>query len=230
MCRLCEQGKASAAFRLATPFSEGCGGDRDHGGQSQSVRNTPSGSRPTAGGLRQAGSPLHHSRRFRYVVGLASGRLRQGRRAGRGQENPFRRAEPASRRRGCDRRHRPYRHARVYRHAPSSVRDGTAQLPGGRDSDPRRLGDGGRNHDLLPENSADVRPGVPAARRLHQRAVRGLEPARRRCDDRPRRLANPPYDAALRRGYPGALRHRASFCVRLLRRCGEQRPQLQISL
>ena len=63
-----------------------------------------------------------------------------GRRAGRGQEDPRRRAEPARGRRRGDRRARPHRDARLHRYAPPPVRDGAAQLPRRRHPDQRRLG------------------------------------------------------------------------------------------
>ena len=53
--------------------------------------------------------------------------------------------------------------------------------------------------ELLPEHPADVRAGVPAAGRVHQRAVRRAEPARRRRDDGARHLADPPLAGAPRR-------------------------------
>jgi hypothetical protein len=51
---------------------------------------------------------------------------------------------------------------------PSSVRDGTAQLSGRRGPDLRQLGDGGREHDLLPVHTAHIRPRIPAAGCVHQ--------------------------------------------------------------
>ena len=140
----------------------------------------------------------------------ASGDFAQGRRAGRGQEDPRRRAEPARGRRGGDRRARQHRHARLHRHAPPPVRDGAAQLPRRRDADQRRLGLAEREHDLLRIHPADVRPGVPAAGRVHQRAVRRAEPARRRRHDGARRLADPslarstPTPPSRRCSIPGA--------------------------
>ena len=222
-------GIAAPPFRLSSQFSEGCGCDRGRRCGSEPVRGASRRGRRSADGQRQAGSALRHSWRFGDVAGPAGRRLRPGRCAGRGQENSRRRAEPASGRRGGDRRNRPHRHARVYRYASSPVRDGAAQLSRRRDPDQRRLGHGGRDHNLLRVHSAHVRPGLPAAGCVHQRAVRGVEPARRRRHDRARRLANPPHAPALRRRHPGPVRYWASRGLRLFRGRGDQRPQLRIS-
>ena len=61
-----------------------------------------------------------------------------------------------------------------------------------------------RQQDLLRVHPAEVRARVPSAGRVHQRAVRRPEPARRRRDDGARRLADPPLAAALGRRDPGA--------------------------
>ena len=90
-----------------------------------------------------------------------------------------------------DRRARPHRHAGLHRHPPPPVRDGAAQLPRRRHPDQRRLGHAERGSDLLRIHPAQVRARVPAAGRLHQRAVRRPGAARRRRHDGARRLADP---------------------------------------
>ena len=117
-----------------------------------------------------------------------------------------------------DRRARPHRDAGLHRHPPPPVRDGAAQLPGRRRADQRRLGLAKRQPDLLRVHPAQVRTGVPAAGRVHQRAVRRPQPARRRRDDGARHLADPPLADALRRRRPGAVRHRPARRLRLLRK------------
>ena len=136
--------------------------------------------------------------------------------------------QPACRRRRGDRRARPHRDARLHRHAPPPVRDGAAQLPGRRHPDQRRLEHARAAPDLLRIHPADVRSGVPPAGRLHQRAVRLAEPARRRRDDGARHLADPPLAAALRRRDPGAASTRGgapcSAISRALARDHRQQP------
>ena len=151
---------------------------------------------------------------------MRQGRVSAGRRAGRGQEDPRRRAEPARGRRGGDRRARQDRHARLHRYAPSPVRDGAAQLPRRRDTDQRSIGLGKREPQLLRIHSPDVRPRVPSAGRVHQRAVRRTGAARRRRHDGARRLADPSLAAALGRRDPGAVRHRTPRRLRLFRERG----------
>ena len=123
-------------------------------------------------------------------------------------------------RRHADRRHRPHRHAGLHRYAPPPVRDGAAQLPRRRGAHQRWVGLAEREHHLLRIHSADVRPRVPSAGRVHQRAVRGLEPARRRRHDGARRLADPSLAPALGRRHPGTVRYRAPRRLRLFRERG----------
>ena len=77
-----------------------------------------------------------------------------------------------------------------------------------------------RQPDVFRIHPADVRPGVPPAGRVHQRALRRLEPARRRRHDGARRLADPSFAAALGCRDPGAVRYRASRRLRLFRERG----------
>ena len=139
------------------------------------------------------------------------------RRAGRRQEDPGGRPEPERRRRRRDRCPWPHRDAGLHRHPPPPVRDGAAQLPGGRTA--AGLPGPGRHHaELLRADPVDLCAGVPAAGRLHQRALRLAQPAGCRRDDGARHLADPPLPAAQRRRDPGAEGLGAQSRVRLLRK------------
>src|SRR6266851_4808469 len=142
--------QAAEPFSFAAQLSQRGGGDRGCRGRAQPVRGTPRRGRfrRCAQGQRPAGPALRHSRRFGDVDGSEGGRLRRGRRAGRGQEDPRRRTEPARGRRGGDRRARPHRHAGLHRYAPPPVRDRAAQLPRRRGTHQRRVGLAEREHDL----------------------------------------------------------------------------------
>ena len=105
-------------------------------------------------------------------------------------------------RRRSDRRPRPHRHAGLRRYAPSPVRDGAAQLPRRRDtvSTTARARRAAINY--FEYILRHVRPGVPAAGRLHQRAVRrrsaSSTPASRRCTTSRRSITRPQHsDAAI---------------------------------
>ncbi len=235
MCTLCDAGtpqdhsaprrkflKASAAtgfavggLSLLTPRPASA--DNEQGqGQGEGAR-----------GQRRTRPALPDPRRRGDVDGPEGRRLRAGRRAGRRQEDRRRRAQPARRRRRRHRCARAHRHAGLHRHAPSPVRDGAAQLSRRRRADQRRLGVAQRQPDLLRVHPAEVRARVPAAGRVHQRAVRRPEPARRRRDDGARRLADPSLAAALGRRDPGAVRHRTARRLRLLRERRRQHPRHQ---
>ena len=196
MCRLCDRGEPQHHGRDAT----GGGGrnPRRHwlktGGAIAASAGTLALFRPATTQAKDDREPEDSGRRGRrYVIRGGAvmsmdptvGDFARGRRAGRGQEDPRRRPQPARRRRGGDRRARPHRDAGLHRHAPPPVRDGAAQLPRRRHPDQRRLGHAERRPELFRVHPADVRAGLPAAGRLHQRAVRrplrSSTTASRRC-------------------------------------------------
>ena len=78
-------------------------------------------------------------------------------------------------------------------------------------------GTAARRDQLLPVHSRHVRSRVSAAGRLHQRAVRLAQPARRGRHDVPRHLADPSHARALRRRDQGPRRLRATRRLRLFR-------------
>ena len=97
MCKLCDQGSCRNHFGSRRNFLKG---RRRPGSPLQvsicSHRDLPqrSCSRGSAPGHWRAGPALRHSRRFGDVDGPEGRRLPASRRAGRGQEDPRRRAEP----------------------------------------------------------------------------------------------------------------------------------------
>ena len=70
-------------------------------------------------------------------------------------------------------------------------------------SDPNRRAE--RQHDLLRIRSAQIRPSVPAAGRLHQRAICRTVTARRRRHDGARRVADSLFPGSLGCRRPGAV-------------------------
>ena len=130
MCRLCDEGRPQFHFGSRRNFLKTTAA----AGAAASAFNLLAagpcrGERaPRARGQRQARPALCDPRRCRHVDGPGGRRLCAGRRAGRGQEDRRRRAEPGCGRRPRDRRPRPDRHAGLHRYAPPPVRDGAAQL------------------------------------------------------------------------------------------------------
>ena len=158
-------------------------------------------------------------RRRGDVDGPDGRRLRQRRRAGRGQEDRRGRPQPERRRRGGDRRARAHRHAGFHRHPPPPVRDRAAQLPGRRPA-VRRAGPA---HHATTTSRRSCRPSrrCTGRRTCYISTLFGCaEPARRRRDDGLRHLADPPLAGAQRRRDPGAARRRAPRGLRLLRKRG----------
>ena len=222
MCKLCDEGKPQEHFDSPR------GSRRDFlkasGATAVAAAGMACSSRARPRRRRQArphdtGRPAAatSSAAGRDVDGPGGRRFRPGRRAGRGQEDRRHRAEPARRQRRRDRRARPHRHAGLHRYAPSPVRDGAAQLPRQRHPDQRRLGLAERGPTYYEYILLKFAPGVPAAGRLHQRAVRRPGAARRRRHHGARRLADPSLAAAFGRRHQGAVRYRAPRRVRLFR-------------
>ena len=152
---------------------------------------------------RPARPALRDSRRARHVDGPEDGRLRRGRRAGRRQEDHGRR--PATCTSGgaaeIDARGRIVMPGFIDTHHhqfETALRSFLA------DGHPVQRRQAARRHQLLRVHPQQVRPGVPAPGRLHQRAVRRAQPDRRGGDDGARHLADPPLARAFRRGLPGA--------------------------
>ena len=221
MCKLCDEGRLRNHFGSRRNFLKGVAATGVAAAGLDLFCGASCGGRRWGSALRQrpAGPALPHPRRFGDVAGPAGRQLRAGRRAGRGQEDPCRRAEPACGRRRGDRRLRPHRHAGLHRYAPSPVRDGAAELSRRRAALTRHAG---RGHRLLPLHSANLRPGVPAAGCVHQRAVQWAQQARRRRHDSARHLADPSLAGALRRRDPGPHRCRPPRGLRLFRERGRR--------
>ena len=203
MCRLCDEGKLQNHDDVGSPQNrddEGkppgyFGSRRDFLKAATATGVAAGGSGLFAAGPAAAhdgGPPEDHGRRKRrYVIrggprdvdGPEGGRFRPGRRAGRGQEDPCRRTEPARGRRGRDRRPRQDRHARLRRHPPPPGLDGDKKLHSRQHPDRRRLGHAERGIRTTSATSCSVSPRVPAGGRVHQRAVRRLGAARQRRHD-----------------------------------------------
>ena len=162
MCILCNQGMLQNHFGSRRNFLKGAAATGVAAAGLNLFAPRPAAAdcrtRRSAAGQRQAGPALRHSRRLGDVDGPEGRRLRPGRRAGRGQEDPRRRTEPAGGHRRRDRRPRAHRHARLHRYASPPVRDGAAQLPRRRGPDQRRLRHAEREHDLLRVHSATSSP------------------------------------------------------------------------
>ena len=203
MCKLCDQGipqnhsssrrdflKASAATGVAAA-----------GLDLFAARPAAADNGAAAQRQRAAGAALRHPRRRGDVDGPGDRRFPQGRRAGRGQEDPRRGAEhPRRRRREIDARGKIVMPGFIDTHHhqfETALRSFLA--------DGLLFNDGhaSRSDQLLPVHPRQVRAGLPAAGRLHQRAVRLAQPARRGRHDGPRHLADPPLAAAFGRRHQG---------------------------